>query len=57
MLNFQELPKNGVKFEQLIRELLLKKGLRPQWTGIGPDSGRDLLVEEERWIRKFEQHL
>lgn len=47
MLNFQELPKDGTKFEQLTRELLLKKGLRPQWTGVGPDSGRDLLVEEE----------
>ncbi|KKC98820.1 restriction endonuclease [Photobacterium halotolerans] len=47
MLNFQELPKDGTKFEQLVREILLKKGLRPQWTGVGPDSGRDLLVEEE----------
>ena len=47
MLSFQELSKDGVKFEQLIREIMLKKGLRPQWTGVGPDSGRDLLVEEE----------
>ncbi len=30
VLSFQELPKSGVKPEQLIRELLFKKGLRPQ---------------------------
>lgn len=47
MLNFKELPKDGTKFELLIRELFLKKKMRPHWTGIGPDSGRDLLVEEE----------
>ncbi|SES33783.1 Restriction endonuclease [Vreelandella subterranea] len=47
MLDFGELPKDGTRFEQLVREILLKKGLRPHWTGVGPDSGRDLLVEEE----------
>lgn len=47
MLNFEELPKDGTKFELLVREVLLKKGLWPHWTGKGPDSGRDLLVEEE----------
>ncbi|WP_415260334.1 restriction endonuclease [Pseudomonas chlororaphis] len=46
MLDFTELPKDGTKFEQLVREVLLKRGLRPHWTGKGPDSGRDLLVEE-----------
>lgn len=46
MLDFSELPNDGVKFEQLIREIFLKSGLRPHWTGKGPDSGRDLLVEE-----------
>ena len=47
MIDFTELPKDGTKFEQLVREILLKKGLHPHWTGKGPDSGRDLLVEEE----------
>lgn len=46
MLDFTELPKDGTRFEQLVREVLLKQGLRPHWTGKGPDSGRDLLVEE-----------
>lgn len=46
MLDFTELPKDGTRFEQLVREVLLKRGLRPHWTGKGPDSGRDLLVEE-----------
>lgn len=46
MLDFTELPSDGIKFEQLTRELLLKAGLRPFWTGVGADSGRDLLAEE-----------
>lgn len=46
LLDFTELPKDGTRFEQLVREVLLKRGLRPYWTGKGPDSGRDLLVEE-----------
>jgi hypothetical protein len=46
LIDFTELRQDGVKFEQLIREILLKCGLRPHWTGKGPDSGRDLLVEE-----------
>ncbi|MCA1934203.1 MAG: restriction endonuclease [Asticcacaulis sp.] len=46
MLNFQELPKDGVALEQLIREIAITSGLRPHWTGTGPDSGRDLLIEE-----------
>ncbi|SDA19601.1 Restriction endonuclease [Sphingomonas sp. NFR15] len=47
MLDFTELSTDGSKFEQLIRELLLKAGLRPSWTGVGADSGRDLIAEEE----------
>lgn len=46
MLNFTELPKDGVRFEQLVRDLLLRAGLRPHWTGVGADSGRDLLATE-----------
>ena len=46
MLNFANLPKDGVRFEQLIRDLLLRAGLRPSWTGVGADSGRDLLAHE-----------
>ena len=46
MLDFKELPKDGVRFEQLIREILMKKRLSPRWTGQGADSGRDLLVQE-----------
>ncbi len=46
MLNFTNLPKDGVRFEQLVRDLLLRAGLRPTWTGVGADSGRDLLAVE-----------
>lgn len=46
MLNFTNLPKDGVRFEQLVRDLLLRAGLRPSWTGVGADSGRDLLAVE-----------
>lgn len=46
MIDFKELSKDGTRFEQLVRELLLKKDLRPRWTGVGPDSGRDLLAKE-----------
>lgn len=47
MLDFADLPTNGTKFEQLTRELLLRAGLRPFWSGKGADSGRDLLAEEQ----------
>lgn len=47
MIDFTELPLDGVKFEQLVRELLLVEGMRPFWTGQGSDGGRDLLVEEK----------
>lgn len=46
MLDFKEFPTDGVRFEQLVRELLLIEGMRPFWTGQGSDGGRDLLVEE-----------
>jgi len=46
MLDYKELPENGVLFEQFIRELLLKTGLKVHWTGVGPDGGRDLVAIE-----------
>lgn len=46
MLDFTNLPRDGIRFEQLIRDLLLRSRLRPTWTGVGPDSGRDLLAIE-----------
>jgi hypothetical protein len=47
MLNFKELPVDGVAFEQLIRELLLRSEFEVHWTGVGPDGGRDLVVTEK----------
>lgn len=46
MLDFTELPKDGIRFEQLIRELLLRTGFEVHWTGVGPDGGRDLVFVE-----------
>jgi hypothetical protein len=46
MIDFNELPQDGTALEQLTRELLLVAGLSPQWTGRGPDQGRDLIAEE-----------
>ncbi|MGP1281649.1 MAG: restriction endonuclease [Parasphingopyxis sp.] len=46
MLDFTNLPQDGIRFEQLVRDLLLRAGLRPTWTGVGADSGRDLLAIE-----------
>lgn len=46
MIDFKELPSDGVAFEQLVRELLFVAGLAPEWTGKGVDEGRDLLAEE-----------
>jgi Restriction endonuclease len=48
MLDFTQLPKDGVDFERLIREMLLAMGYRAYWSGKGPDGGRDLLCVEER---------
>ena len=47
MIDFSELPKDGVKFEQLIRELLVLEGFEVHWTGVGQDGGRDLVVIEK----------
>jgi hypothetical protein len=46
MLDFKEIPRDGRAFEQLIREILLVMGLHPQWTGQGPDQGRDIVATE-----------
>lgn len=46
MIDFSELPKDGRLFEQFVRELLLLLGVRPRWTGEGPDQGRDILATE-----------
>ena len=46
MLDFKELPTDGVLFEQLIREMLLRSGFEVHWTGVGPDGGKDLIATE-----------
>jgi hypothetical protein len=46
MLDFTELPDDGKKFEQLIRELLFSYGMAVEWSGRGPDGGRDLICRE-----------
>lgn len=48
MLNFKELSVDGNQLELLIREILLTKGFRVQWSGKGPDGGKDLICWEER---------
>lgn len=47
MIDFRELPADGIKFEQLVRELLFRSGFEVHWTGVGPDGGRDLVVVEK----------
>lgn len=47
MIDFSELPQDGIKFEQLIRELLVLEGFETHWTGVGQDGGRDLVVTEK----------
>lgn len=47
MLDFSELPKDGIKFEQLIRDLLTLENLDVRWTGVGPDGGRDMILYEK----------
>jgi hypothetical protein len=47
MIDFKELPSDGVKFEQLIREMLIRLKLEVHWTGVGPDAGRDLIAIEK----------
>ena len=46
MIDYSELPSDGVRFEQLVRELLIREDYEVRWTGVGPDGGRDLLVIE-----------
>jgi hypothetical protein len=46
MLDFKELPVDGVQFEQLVREMLLRSGFEVHWTGVGADGGRDLVATE-----------
>lgn len=47
-LDFSELEKNppGESFEALVRMLGERNGLVPQWSGRGPDQGRDLFFIE-----------
>ena len=47
MLNFKELPSDGIKFEQLIRELFMRSEFEVHWTGVGPNGGRDLVLTEK----------
>lgn len=47
MIDFKELPEDGIMFEQLIRELLVLEGFQTHWTGVGQDGGRDLVVTEK----------
>jgi hypothetical protein len=46
MINYRELPSDGIKFEQLIREIFITENYEAHWTGIGLDGGRDLIVTE-----------
>jgi len=46
MLDFTELPDDGQLFEQLVREVLFALGLHVEWSGRGPDGGRDLICRE-----------
>jgi hypothetical protein len=46
MIDYRELPDDGVRFEQVVRELLIRDEFNVRWTGVGPDGGRDLLVIE-----------
>lgn len=46
MINFSELPSDGIAFEQLCRELLIRQNFQVHWTGVGQDSGRDLIIIE-----------
>lgn len=46
MLDFKELPADGVRFEQLVREMLIRSAFDVHWTGVGSDGGRDLVATE-----------
>ncbi|WP_109472773.1 restriction endonuclease [Ornithinimicrobium cavernae] len=47
MLDFSELGAAGRGLEQLVREVLIQVGYNPQWSGQGPDGGRDLTFVEQ----------
>ena len=47
MIDFKELPEDGIKFEQLSRELLKRSGFEVHWTGVGQDNSRDLIIIEK----------
>lgn len=38
--------KSGMKFEQLIRDILITLGYPVRWSGVGPDDGKDLIASE-----------
>ncbi|SPU44580.1 Uncharacterised protein [Brevundimonas diminuta] len=46
MLNYTELPADGILLEQLVREMLIRTGFGVHWTGVGPDGGRDMVATE-----------
>lgn len=48
MLAFSELSADGQDLELLTREILFKKGLAVNWSGRGPDGGRDLVCIERQ---------
>ena len=48
MLDFKELSEDGQDLELLIREILVTRGYRVQWSGKGTDGGRDLICIERR---------
>lgn len=47
MIDFKELQPDGVNFEQMVRELLIRSGFEVHWTGVGVDGGRDLIITEK----------
>lgn len=47
MLDFREIPKDGNGLELMTRELLFQLGYHVQWSGVGPDAGKDLVCTEE----------
>lgn len=57
MIDFKELPDDGTAFEQFVRELLLIADLHPQWSGKGPDQGRDMIITERSlgYLDSFER--
>ncbi|SDK21265.1 restriction endonuclease [Sediminibacillus albus] len=47
VIDFKELPEDGILFEQLIREIFIREGFEIHWTGVGPDQGKDLVLIEK----------